>query len=108
MESGLKERLENILEKGISVNTSGCGLGFLAQLACEYLNANYSSEGIYAELHSHSKVDMYHALKSNKVATFVFDELGISFSQDTSPENFAFVAAAFRDMIVHIKGLAEN
>ena len=108
MEDNLKGRLEGILEKGISVNTAGYGLGYLAKKACDYLNKNYKSEGVYAEYRPYSNIDIYHALKTNKMATIIFDELGISFSQDTTAENFAFVAAAFRDMIVHIKNLSEN
>ena len=108
MEDNLKGRLKGILEKGISVNTSGYGLGYLAQQACDYLNKNYSSDGIYAEFRPYSNIDMYHVLKSNKVTTIIFDELGISFSEDTSAEGFAFVAEAFRNMIVHIKELSEN
>jgi hypothetical protein len=108
MEDSLKDRLEGILEKGVSVNTAGYSLGYLAQQACDYLNKNYKSDGIHAEFRPYCNVDVYHVLKSDKVVTFMFDELGISFSQDTLPEDFAFVAAAFRDVMVHIRDLAEN
>ena len=108
MSAETKERLNNVLEKGVSLNTSACGLNYLAKQACDFLNKNFNNEGIYAELHSQASLDLYHVLKTDRVATIIFDELGISFSEDTTAENFALVTLQVKDMIIYMKNLVLN
>ena len=108
MDSETRSKLNGILENGISINTSGCGLGFLAKQACDFLNENFRTEGVYAEIYDSVYLDLYHVLKTEKVATIFFNESGVSFSDDTEPENFALVTLQFKDMIVHMKKLTTN